>query len=134
MNRRANDSVFIKDDLLRRVDGRQHMGVWEFMQLFFPEETNKKQFDCAFKFMKQMLELKSIESNNIKQVVGSDYHTLISVVLPKLEKFGLVRVEGERGKGKKYTVHLEKAFSDRIRFIGLEWFRIYARYGDTYGG
>ena len=133
MIRRSNDSVFIKDEVLRKADERQHLGVWEFMQLFFPDETNKVQFECAHKFMKQLLEAKSMESNNLKEFMGADYHTLISVVLPKLEKFGLVKVEGERGKGKKYVIRLEKAFSDRIRHVGMEWFRIYAKYGDSYG-
>ena len=134
MVRRSNDSVFIRDDAIRRADDGQHFGVWEFMQLFFPDETNKVQFDCAFKFMKKLLEAKTMESGILKECMASDYHTLISVVLPKLEKFGLVKVVGERGKGKKYTIELEKAFSDRIRHLGMEWFRIYARYGDTYGG
>jgi len=133
MIRRSNDSVFIKDETLRKADERQHLGVWEFMQLLFPDETNKVQFDCAFKFMKKLLETKTIESGVLKEYMESDYHTLISVVLPKLEKFGLVKVVGERGKGKRYTIQLEKAFSDRIRHVGMEWFRIYAKYGDTSG-
>lgn len=134
MIRRSGDSVFIKDETLRKADEKQHLGVWDFVQLLFPEDTNKKQFDCTYKFMKQLLELRTVERGKAKEIVGEDYHTLISIVLPKLEKFGLVKVEGERGKGKKYSVYLEKKFSERIRHLGMEWFRIYAKYGDTYGG
>jgi len=132
MIRRSNDSVFMKQDALRRADDKQRIGLWEFMQMFFPEETNKKQFDCAFKFMKTLLEAKTIESTRLKEIVGPDYVNLTIIVLPKLEKFGLIRVTGERGRGKTYKLELDKTFSDRIRYVGLEWFRIYARYGDTY--
>jgi len=131
--RRSNDSVFIKDELLRRADEQTRVGLWEFMQLFFPEDTNKKQFDCAFKFMKKLLESKTIESTELKEIVESDYVNLTTIVLPKLEKFGLIRIEGDRGRGKAYTISLNKSFSDRIRYIGMEWFRLYSKYGDTNG-
>lgn len=133
MVRRSKDSVFIKDELLRRADEQTRVGLWEFMQLFFPEDTNKKQFDCAFKFMKKLLEFKTIESTELKEIVNSDYVNLTTIVLPKLEKFGLIKINGNRGRGKTYTISLNKTFSDRIRHIGMEWFRIYARYGDTNG-
>jgi len=133
MNRRSNDSVFLKDEVLLKADERRKLDLWEFMQLFFPEDSNKKQFDCTLKFMKHLLEAKSIESTNLKEIVGPDYVTLVMIVLPKLEKFGLIQVIGERGKGKAYVIQLEKKFSDRIRYIGLEWFRIYAKYGDLNG-
>jgi len=132
--RRSNDSLYVKDELLRRVDEQRKLGVWEFMQLFFPEDSNSKQFQCAHRFMKQLLEVKTINSSNLKEIIGSDYTTLLSIVLPKLEKFGLVRINGERGRGKTYSIQLGKTFSDRIRYIGLEWFRIYAKYGDGDGG
>ena len=134
MNRRSNDSVFMKDEVLRRADEKQQIRLREFMQLFFPEDTNRKQFECAFTFMKTLLEAKSVESTGLRDIVESDYVNLTTIVLPKLEKFGLIRVTGERGKGKTYKIELDKAFSDRIRYMGLEWFRIYARYGDVYGG
>ena len=124
----------MRQDALRRADEKQRIGLWEFMQMFFPEDTNKKQFDCATKFMKTLLEAKTIESTKLRDIVGSDYVNLTIIVLPKLEKFGLVKVTGERGRGKTYKIELDKTFSDRIRYMGLEWFRIYARYGDIYGG
>lgn len=124
----------MKDEVLRRADEKQQIRLREFMQLFFPEDTNRKQFECAFKFMKTLLEAKSVESGKLREIVESDYVNLTTIVLPKLEKFGLIRVTGERGKGKTYKIELDKAFSDRIRYIGLEWFRIYAKYGDVYGG
>ena len=124
---------FIKDELLRRADEQTRIGLWEFLQLFFPEETNKKQFDCASKFNKILLEAKTVESTKLKEIVESDYVNLTTIVLPKLEKFGLIKIEGERGKGKAYAVRLNKTFSDRIRYIGMGGFRLYAKYGDTNG-
>jgi len=76
MNRRSNDSVFLKDEVLLKADERRKLDLWEFMQLFFPEDSNKKQFDCTLKFMKHLLEAKSIESTNLKEIVGPDYVTL----------------------------------------------------------
>ena len=133
MERRSNDSIFMRQDAFRRADEKQRIGLWEFMQMFFPEDTNKKQFDCATKFMKALLESKTIESTKLREIVGSDYVNLTIIVLPKLEKFGLIKVTGERGRGKTYKIELDKTFSDRIRYMGLEWFRIYAKYGDIYG-
>ncbi len=134
MERRSNDSIFMRQDAFRRADDKQRIGLWEFMQMFFPEDTNKKQFDCATKFMKALLEAKTIESTKLRDIVGSDYVNLTIIVLPKLERFGLIKVTGDRGRGKTYKIELDKTFSDRIRYMGLEWFRLYAKYGEIYGG
>ena len=134
INRRSQNNLLVNNEILKRADDRSSIGLWEFMQLFFPEDTNKKQFDCAFKFMKELLERKQVESTAFKEIVGADYVNLTTLVLPKLEKFGLIKITGERGKGKTYNIELNKAFSDRIRYMGLEWFRIYAKYGDVHGG
>lgn len=131
VNRRSKHSVFIKDDILRRVDERQKLGVWEFMQLFFPEKTNPKQFECACKLMKKLLEEKRIWSITFKKLFpGLEYNTLLSIVLPKLARFGLIKIVGQRGKGRSYVVELERGFSDRLFHFSLEWFRIYARCSD----
>jgi hypothetical protein len=119
--------------VLRKADERRKLDLWDFMQLFFPEDSNKKQFDCAHKFMKHLQENKTVESSSLKAVVGSDYVTLVMLVLPKLEKFGLIRIIGERGRGKTYRIQLDKRFSERLRYVGLEWFRVYARYGAENG-
>lgn len=129
MNRRSTDSMFLKDEAILKADERRKISLWDFMQLFFPEDSNKKQFDCAHKFMKHLQETKTVESSSLKAVVGEDYVTLVMLVLPKLEKFGLIKIIGERGRGKTYRIQLDKRFSERLRHIGLEWFRIYARYG-----
>jgi len=127
--------MFVKDDPLRKMDESLRMEVWDFLQVFFPDDTNKKQFEAANNFMRQLLEVKSIQSGDFKKILGSpEYHTLISIVLPKLKRFGLVKVTGQRGKGKTYKVELDKKFSDRTRHLSMEWFRIYTKYGDAYGG
>lgn len=133
MDRRSNDSIYLGQESFRWVDDGLKFGVWEFMQMFFPENTNKKQFECAHKFMKTLFEAKTIESANFKEIVGSDYVNLTSIVIPKLERFGLIKISGERGKGKRYSIKLDTKFTDRIRKIGMEWFRVCAKYGDVYG-
>ena len=131
MGGRSGDSVFMGHEVFS-VDGGWRIGLWDFMQMFFPEKTNKKQFDCAVKFMKTLLEVKVVESTKLRELVGQDYVNLTMIVLPKLERFGLVKMSGERGRGKSYTISLDKAFSDRIRHVSMEWFRICAKYGDIY--
>ena len=127
--------MFIKDDALRKMNESQRIEVWDFMQLFFPDNTNKIQFECAHSFMRLLLKEKSIQSDNIKQhFTINNYHSLANIVLPKLERFGLVNIIGQRGKGKIYRIELSKKFSDRIHHLSIEWFRIYTKYGDTYGG
>jgi hypothetical protein len=135
MNRRCKYSVYVKDDAFRRMDEGQKVEIWDFMQMFFPDDTNKKQFEAAHNFMRHLIEGTSIQSENIKKkMTSSEYNNLISIVLPKLERFGLIKVIGERKKGKTYRIELDKKFSDRIRHLGMEWFRVYTRYGDAYGG
>ena len=127
--------MFIKDDALRRMDESQKIEIWDFLQLFFPDDTNKIQFECAQTFMRLLLEEKSIQSDNIKKhFTKNDYYSLANIVLPKLARFGLVNIIGQRGKGKTYHIVLCRKFSDRIHYLSLEWFRIYTKYGDNYGG
>lgn len=131
---KSDNSIFLGDEALKRADVRQHINLWDFMHMFFPETSNKKQADCACRFMKTLLEDKSVESIRLKEIVGEDYVNLVMFVIPKLEKFGLIKIIGDRGRGKAYKIELDKTFSERIRHIGLEWFRIYAKYGDSNGG
>jgi hypothetical protein len=135
INRRSKYAIFINDDALWRMDECKNMGIWEFLQLFFPDDTNKKQFGVAHNSMRQLLKSKSLQSSDFKKILSNtEYHTFISVVLPKLERFGLVKVTGQRGRGKTYMVELDDKFFHRIRHLSMEWFRVYTKYGESYGG
>ena len=94
INRRSKYAIFINDDALWRLDECKNMGIWEFLQLFFPDDTNKKQFGVAHNSMRQLLKAKSLQSSDFKKILGNtEYHTFISVVLPKLEtplEYGMV--------------------------------------------
>ena len=135
MNRRASYSIFMQDEVLRKADGWQKLSLWDFLQLFFPYDTNRKQLECANKLMRKLLEEKQVDSTTLGSLLdGADYRAIVHVVIPKLEGFGLIKINGQRGRGRRYHIELDRKFSDRIRHFGMEWFRIYAKYGDPYGG
>ena len=85
--------------------------------------------------LKEALEEKKLDSTILKTFLdGIEYRTVIHVIIPKLQNFGLIRIDGQRGKGKSYAITLDKKFSDRLRYLERGWFRIYAKYGDLNGG
>jgi len=130
-NRRSKYTVFVKDDALYKMDHTQKMEVWDFLQLLFPDDHNKIQFDLANTFMRQLLNGKLLTSQDIRaNFKGTEYQNLMGVVLPKLERFGLIKITGERGKGKTYQIGLDETFSNRIRHLSMEWYRICVKYED----
>ena len=135
MNRRANYSIFMQDEIIRKTDEWQKLSLWDVLQLFFPYDTNRKQLECANKLMRKLLEEKELDSTAMGSLLeDADYRAVVHVVIPKLESFGLLKVNGQRGRGKSYKLELSDKFSDRLRHIGMQWFRIYSKYGDPYGG
>jgi hypothetical protein len=125
----------MQEEAARKADEGRNFDLRDVLQLFFPYDTNRKQLEYADKFMKKLLEEKKLDSTILKTFLdGIEYRTVIHVVIPKLQNFGLIRIEGQRGKGKSYTITLDKKFSDRLRYLERGWFRIYAKYGDLNGG
>ena len=134
MERRSNISIFMQEESIHKADEYQNFNLWEMLQLLFPYDTNRKQLECANTLMKKILEEKELESTSLGKILeGADYRTVVHVIIPKLEKFGLLKVNGSRGRGKSYKLTLSDKFSNRLRHLGMQWFRIFAKYGDPYG-
>jgi len=103
--------------------------IWDFANLLFPKVTNEKQFDCAFRFLSE-LENKGMMSNTeVRHLFENpnDQTMLMSHVMPKLQKFGLVESE-ENGTSRKYNLRFGRKFTYLFRDMGLDWLVYYARH------
>ena len=127
---KAKYGVFVGDESLSRLLESKKFYLGDFMHLLFPRDRNHRQFEVACWFMEHLLENGIIESEEFKKIMDhGTYSNLLNIVLPKLERFGLVKVRGPkgRGRGKPYTVELDKKFYVWVHQLGMEWLRIYTR-------
>lgn len=121
--------MYFTDELIQKVLERQPLRVWDYANLCFPKVTNEKQFDCAFKFLSE-LEKKGVMSNSeVRHIFETPQEQvmLMSHVMPKLQKFGLVEPEAN-GTARKYSLRFGRKFSHLFRDLGLDWLVYYARH------
>ena len=102
MNRRSKDTLYFTDELVQKVLERWPLSMWDFVNMFFPKVTNEKQFDCTFKFLSELNKKGVMSNTEVRGLLESpkDQVLLMSHVMPKLQKFGLVTVEAN-GSSKK---------------------------------
>jgi len=128
MNRRSNDTLYLTKELVQKVLEHRPLKVWDFSNMFFPKFTNEKQFDCAFRFLSE-LEKKGVMSNTEARHLfesSNEQTLLMSHVMPKLEKFGLIESENN-GSARKYSLRFGRKFTYLFRDLGLDWLVYYAR-------
>ena len=129
MKRRSNDALYFTDDLIRKVSEGRSLKLWDCVNLFFPKETNQKQFDCAFKFLQALEKQGSMLNTEALGLFDSRNECLMFVgnVVPKLKKFGLLESDGNGGS-KKYSLRFGEGFSKLFRDLGLDLYGFYARH------
>lgn len=129
-DRKSKMTLYVNDDALQRMKEQRKIDAWDFLQLFFPEDQCPIQFSAANKFMKQLFQEKILESRDFQKHMNyQEYRALIHVILPKLERFGLIEVTGERGRGKSYKVQTSNKFTNNLQHMSMEWFRVYTKHG-----
>jgi len=105
------------------------LSMWDFANMFFPKVTNGKQFDCAFKFLKELDKEGVMSNTEVRRIFESpkEQVLLMSHVMPKLQKFGLVKT-GANGSPRKYNLTFDKTFTYLLRDTSTDWLVFYARH------
>ncbi|MFH1787917.1 MAG: hypothetical protein ABH834_00880 [Candidatus Altiarchaeota archaeon] len=129
MKRRSNNILYFSDELIQKVLERRPLRLWDFTDMFFPRETNRKQFDCAFKFLNELEKRGSMSNSEVRGLFDStkEQILLMSHVLPKLQKFRLVESDSG-GNSKKYNLRFSRNASFILRELGMDVLKFYARH------
>ena len=124
MRRRCNDALYFTDELVQRIVERRPVRVCDCVGMLFPVDTNRKQFECANRFLQELDKRGSMlntEALSLFQTANERY-LLAGKVLPKLKKFKVVEWNGNNGS-KKYSMKLGEGFSGLLRDLGVELLR-----------
>jgi len=124
MRRRCNDALYFTDELVQKIVERRPVRVCDCVEMLFPQDTNRKQFECANRFLQELDKRGSMlntEALDLFQTANERY-LLAGKVLPKLKKFKVVEWNGNNGS-KKYSMKLEEGFSGLLRDLGVELLR-----------
>ena len=114
---------------MQKVLEKRELRAWDFANLFFPKTTNEKQFDCAFKFLSELDKNGEMENTEVRRIMQSpkEQVMLMSHVLPKLQKFGLIETDGDNGS-RKYNIRFARKFTDIVYRLQMDWLVFYARH------
>ena len=129
MNRRTDNTIYVTEDLIQRILERRPIRIGDYVNVFFPKETNEKQFDCAFKFLSTLEKQGHMTNSEVRNLFESSNEKVMLVghVIPKLIKFGLVETDAE-AHSKRYNLYLSRKFTLVFRDFGLEWLEYYAKH------
>ena len=124
MRRRCNDALYFTDELVQKIVERRPVRVCDCVEMLFPQDTNRKQFECALRFLQELDKrgnMLNTEALELFQTENERY-LLAGKVLPKLKKFKVVEWNGGNGS-KKYSMKLGEGFSSLLRDLGVELLR-----------
>lgn len=129
MSRRTDSTIYLTEDLIQRILERRPIRVWDYVNILFPQETNQKQFDCAFKFLSTLEKQGCMTNSEVRKLFESSNEKvmLMGHVLPKIQRFGLVETDAETNS-KKYNIYFSRKFTLVFRDLGLEWLEYYAKH------
>lgn len=129
MIRRSQDALYFTEELIQKIAEKRPIKLWDCVNMFFPRETNRKQFDCALVFLQALEKNGSLQNTEVMTLYDSqnERYTLTGHVVPKLRKFGVIESNG-RVCSKRYSYRFGKDFSQLLRDLGLELFGYYARH------
>ena len=125
--RRCNDALYFTDEVVQKLGEGRSLSIWDFTNILFPRGSNRKQFDCAFRFLQELEKRGEIGNTQARGLFESpnDRIVLMAHVLPKLKKFGFV--ESNSGVGaRRYVVCFSKGFSDLLLKVGFGWMLHYS--------
>jgi hypothetical protein len=125
--RRCNDALYFTDEIVRKLGEGRSLSIWDFTNILFPRGTNRKQFDCAFRFLLELEKRGEIGNTQARGLFESSNYKIVLMahVLPKLKKFGFV--ESNSGVGaRRYRVCFSKGFADALLKVGFSWMLHYS--------
>src|SRR4030042_7156853 len=127
MSRRTDHTLYVTEELIQQILERRPVRIWDYVNVFFPKETNQKQFDCAFKFLSTLEKQGKMTNSEVRSLFESSNEKVMLVghVIPKLIKFGLVETDAE-ANSKRYNLYFSRKFTLVFRDFGLDWLEYYA--------
>jgi hypothetical protein len=131
MNRRSNDTLYFTEEIMQKVLEKRPLKAWDFANLFFPKTTNEKQFDCSYKFLSELDKQGEMGNTEVRHIMESptDQVMLMSHVIPKLQRFGLIESDGGDGS-KKYNLRFARKFPHLLWGLQMDWLVFYARHSN----
>lgn len=129
MSRRTDHTLYVEDEVVQKILERRPIRIWDYVNLLFPRKTNRKQFDCAFKFLSTLEKQGQMTNSEVRNLFESSNEKvmLIGHVLPKIQRFGLVETDAE-ANSKKYNLYFSRKFTLLFRDLGLDWLEYYAKH------
>ena len=129
MNRRTDNTIYLTEELIQKIMERRPVRIWDYVNAFFPKETNQKQFDCALKFLTTLEKQGTMTNSEVRNLFESSNEKVMLTghVIPKLIKFGLVETDAE-ANSKRYNLYLSRKFTLVFRDLGLDWLEYYAKH------
>jgi hypothetical protein len=124
MRRRCNDALYFTDELVQKIVERRPVRVCDCVDMLFPQDTNRKQFECALRFLQELDKRGSMLNTDALGLfhTANERFLLAGKVLPKLKKFRVVEWNGNNGS-KRYSMKLGEGFSGLLRDLGVELLR-----------
>ena len=109
----AKESLWLDDVRKRRDDWKYHRKVRleleQILRIIFPPDYQEKYYEVALKFMKQLLSKGTLKGQDTGEFIKTNSFskaTFYNVILPRLKKVGMVRLEREEfnlsGSKQKY--------------------------------
>ena len=129
MNRRANDALYFSDEIIRKVFEHRPLSLADVIGMLFPRETNRKQFECALRFLQELEKRGTLLNTEARLLFDSPNEriNLTCRIIPKLRKFGIIESDYKICK-KKYSLYFGDKFSLLLREMGLDLYGFSARH------
>lgn len=106
---------------------RNLWGIEELLNFIFPKNYQQRYYESALALMKRLSSNPSINSSEIPQLIKENNlskATFYNRVIPKMKRFGLIKVEREavlKGKPRRFKISLSKSFGNYLMKISDSW-------------
>ncbi|MEM4367325.1 MAG: hypothetical protein QW035_04325 [Candidatus Anstonellales archaeon] len=111
-------------------DERPTRNLWnieEILNFVFPKNYQQRYYESALALMRRLASSPYISSSEIPKLIKENNiskATLYNRVIPKMKRFGLIKVEREaalEGKPRKFKISLSKSFGNYLMKISDSW-------------
>ena len=95
-----------------------------FTNMVFPKEYSPVQHNISVQFMKFIIKNEIITGNDLRKFLGVNgfaKSTLYNKVIPKLERFKMIKIVRDIKQSRIRTIEIDRMFGEHIRHIGQSW-------------
>lgn len=98
--------------------------IQDILALIFPPRYQPQQFKISHTLLTLLLKKQTLETKDLGELIEKhnfSRSTLYGKVIPKLERFGLVKKEVCKGKGKPINLMISGEFANLLHNIASSW-------------